>query len=350
MRKQGLIAGLFVFSLTLSAQMRELSFYEVKPAEAPPVLDGRLDDPVWHKVPVHRDYYEYWKSDPGPGRLRTEYRMAYDSRGVYLGIVNYEDRMDKIKKAVTDYDNRELWTDDCAELYFDPEANGIGYTKFTVNALGTRGDMRRQDAAVTLEDWNGTGWLVKTSLEKDRWTIEAFFPWEDLGKTAKTGDLWQFCHTRYGWSNGFIGVTSSPGGNYNATNNFGYLYFSDGKTRLDPAAVGKLLTDRVSPPWCLESGAELVSRTGSKVKIDELSELLAEARKNGTLLQLEIKALDLPRFDGEFRKILKRMEEVPKENTLRALKKQQDVNTALFNLKWQMNLDKNFNMTQEGPK
>lgn len=334
--KIGLGAALSLFCLCAFSQMRELSFYEVKPAKTAPVLDGKLDDPVWKELPRHTAYYEYAKPAPGPGKLRTEFRMTYDAKGLYLGIINHDRKISGLKKNITDNDNANLWTDDCAELYFDPEANSIGFTKFTVNAIGTKADMRRQDAAVTLNDWTGSGWLVKNEIGKDFWTIEAFFPWEDLGKQAAPGDFWMFCHTRYGWADGFAGVTSSPGGSYLATDKFGYLYFSDGKTKLNPAEIGELLRPRAQVPWCIPLGNELISRIGDNVKIDPLHEIVQNIRRECNVLQLELKALNHPKIPAEKNKSAE-------ENTLQALQMLQTRKSELIELKWKLYLDRNFN-------
>lgn len=81
-----------------------------------------------------------------------------------------------MRKIITDFDNAAIWTDDCAEIFFDARANGISYHCFKVNCIGTRADFRRRDAAVYQNDWSGTDWTARTSIGKDRWTIEAFSP------------------------------------------------------------------------------------------------------------------------------------------------------------------------------
>lgn len=171
--------------IALNAQMRELSFYEVRRTDSAPVIDGKLDDPCWQAADRHHAYYEYFKPNPGPGVLNTEFRMLSDAKGIYLGIVNYEERIREIRKNITDRDNPQLWTDDCAEIYFDPSADSIGYTKFMVNAIATVSDMRRIDNAVSLPEWNGNGWHAAVSINADNWTIEAFLPWADLERPPR---------------------------------------------------------------------------------------------------------------------------------------------------------------------
>ena len=87
-------------------------------------------------------------------------------------------------------------------------------------------------------------------------------------------------------------MTSSPGGNYSATDKFGYLYFSDGKTALDPAKIGALLQTKAAVPWCIPCGNILVSCTGNVLKLDELSGLLKQEREKYRLGLMEIAALN----------------------------------------------------------
>ena len=246
-----ILSVFFAFQIMGDATMKTIAFYEVRPCKTAPVIDGAMDDPAWKEAECAEDYYEYFKANPGKGALKTEFRMLYGNKGVYLGIINYDQNPDKIRAVHVTRDSEQLWQDDCAEIYFDPAATGIGFLKFVVNAIATRQDMKRIDAAVTLPGWSGSSWETKTSLRNDAWIIEAFFPWSDLGKEAEPGDIWMFDHVRYAYSSGnFQGVTWSPEGNYQSPENFGYLYFSSGKD-VDCSLIGNLLSNKVAPPWML---------------------------------------------------------------------------------------------------
>lgn len=273
--------------------MKLLSFYTAKYSSKAPSINGRLDDACWNDAQVYKTYYVYHKPNPIPGKLKTEFRMLYDDRGIYLAVVNYEKNLDKVRKKYTVRDASKLWTDDCAEIYFDPYCDGVGFTKFVVNAGGIIGDMRRVDAAVTLSDWNGSAWSAAVNEQKNAWVIEAFFPWRDLGGKAETGSLWKFCHVRYAWSTGkFIGVTSSPGGGYNRPEDFGFIYFAGNKA-VSSAKIGKLLSQKSNPPWCLEQGDSLLlCESRDKVKLKKLSELIKNISTECRKLIEELRKLD----------------------------------------------------------
>ena len=342
MKKLLLFAGVFLLHAALSAQMKELSFYEVRPKTGEIVIDGKIGVKEWQNVPVHSNYYEYYKDNPKPGELKTTFRMVYDDKGIYMAVVNFDDNIPGLKRTITEYDNMNIWMDDCGEFHFDPFADGISYTKFTINANGAFHDMRRQDTAVYLHDWSGYGTVTAATIGKDAWYVEAFFPWDNLNGVAKNGSLWQFCHTRYSWTKKFRGMVSSPGGNYNSTDKFGYLYFSDGKTTLAPEKIGMLLQTKAAVPWCIPCGNTLVSCTGSGLKMDDLSGLLKSEREKYRLNLMEIAALNDKSVEKELAKIKKSVSDLESYGGMAFYNACIKANEELFNLKWKILFKKNF--------
>jgi hypothetical protein len=329
-----------VVSATISAApVRQLSFYEANYTKTRPTIDGKLDDACYKQAKVYKSYYVYFKPNPEPGKLKTEFRMLYDNTGVYLGIVNYEKNLEKVRKKYTVRDAPALWTDDCAEIYFDPYCDGVGFTKFVVSAGGVTGDSRRIDAAVSLPDWNGSAWNAAVSFRKDAWVIEAFFPWQDLGGRAASGSLWKFCHVRYAWSTGkFIGVSSSPGGCYNRPEDFGYIYFA-GEKPVGPKQIGELLAKKATPPWCLAQGDSLLMcEPGKKIQQEKLATLLkssaAECRKLiETISKLDPDALKSVKTD-----ILAKQ-----DISFACYSRLADLKSQLSELRWKLKLEKFIN-------
>lgn len=256
--------SLLLFPAFVFARERAIAFYAVRPTLEAPVLDGVLNDRVWTLANRGCESYEYFKADPGPGELPIDFRMLYDDKGVYVGIVNHDSNVEKIKAQITARDDPNLYTDDCVEVYFDPVAQGIGYVKFTVNFLGTRGDLKQLDGANPLPSWNPEGWQVKTAKGKIDWTIEMFLPWSTVEKKPTAGDVWMFDLVRYAYSSGrFQGATWSPGGSYMTPSQFGYLYFQ-GPEAIAPEKLVGVLADKIPAPWQLrqEKGIVFCERKG----------------------------------------------------------------------------------------
>ena len=330
--------------MLVSANMREVSFYCPVPAEKPPVIDGILDDPCWKNAEGYRATYEYFKPNPGPGQLKNTIKIVYDIHGLYLAIVNYETNVKGLRKHITDRDNPQLWTDDCAEIYFDPQAGGIGWRKFVVNALGVIGDVLRVDGSVLRDDWNGNGWMARTQINKDSWTIECFFPWEDLGATAKPGDIWMFCHVRYAWTSGkFIGTTSSPGGNYTSAGNFGYLCFLKAGQNANAENIAARLAPRLAPPWCIGIGEQIIYDLGNGVKREPLANVINAEKKRFTE---NIEAEEIPdTLKKDYRELIKEYRKLT-ENAQASVQFCRSLNVLAGRaevLRWKILLENEFN-------
>lgn len=279
-----LIATVLASSALFAAEPRTLAFHPVQATSAAPVIDGQLDDACWQNAFVSSTHYVYWNPAPDLAQIRSDFRMVHDRQGLYLAIVNHEDKMDKLLATRTTRDDPSLWKDDSSGLYFDPAANGVGYVHFTVNTLGTRADLRRIDAAVTENEWSGEQWTASVGKTDKAWVVEAFFPWSELGRTAVAGDVWMFNHVRYAYTSGkFVGSTWSPGGNYVATDRFGYLLFQaeNPATDLEPQAIARHLSTLVTPPWQLPLPKGILSCSESgQVKYESPEALLARKKES----------------------------------------------------------------------
>jgi hypothetical protein len=304
-----LLFGLFILSIVGgvaradNAVLRKLAFYAVQQTSCTASADGRLADECWAQAPVASHFYEYWKLNPAPSPVKTSFQMLYDDRGLYLKITNVDDHLDKLRASIIRPDDPELWTNDCATIYIDPQANGVGFLNFTINSLGVQSDFKQQDAAVALNDWSAYGWRAFTHNTSDAWIIEAFFPWADLGKQAKAGDVWMFDPVRYAYSSGkFIGSTWAPGGNYKSTTNFGYLYFMKDKT-ISSETVAKVLNAAAPAPWMLPLGNQVLVH--SQPEKMEFTSADAMAAANRSALQHTIaRAKDVSQNDAAAQKEL----------------------------------------------
>lgn len=250
-------AGVSLIAAVSSAQL--LALYQPQPAAPPPCLDGDLSDAAWSNAAPAGVYFEYMKPDPGPGILVSELRLLYDRRGLYLAIVNHDAHPERLRARCAGRNNPDIWTDDCAEFYLDPSGRSVGYFYFAVNSRGARYEFRRVDAAVVDNEWRSEGAQFATAVGSDRWTIEGFIPWADIGGTPAPGDIWRFNHVRYAYTSGrFQGVTWAPGGNYQSPRHFGYLLFGEGR-ELTPPALGARLAGRVPTPWSLLTAEGILS-------------------------------------------------------------------------------------------
>ena len=257
-RRAVLLLSVALLAVSAGAEgLRELSFMTATPTDRPPAIDGALDDACWAKAAVHDAYFEYWNQTPRRSQLRTECRVLYDARGLYLGVRNCDTNVVHIRRNVTRDGNGDTWLDDCAELYIDPKANGVGFYKFVINANGCVTSAWRMDSANVQNAWTAGGIEKAAKVFGDRWEFEIFLPWSAFHGLSKPepGAVWTFNHVRYshsyGWMKGFS--CSSPGGNYKTPRRFGYLYFTHG-TAPDAKTALSVVSARQAGDWAIQIG------------------------------------------------------------------------------------------------
>lgn len=60
-------------------------------------LDGRLDEPAWQLAPVNDTFFENAPLDKVPAKSKTEVRLVYDSKYLYVGIKAYDPDPSRIR-------------------------------------------------------------------------------------------------------------------------------------------------------------------------------------------------------------------------------------------------------------
>ena len=266
-----------------------------------PVLDGKLDDAVWRKAVVHSRFYEYFKPSPNVSPLRSEMRLLYTDKALWIGLTHFEDHPEKLKVLATVRDGVSWW-EDMDEIYIDPFGAAVGYTKLLVNSAGVIGDRRRVDSSVVLWEWSGDAWRAKTHVYGDRWTVEICLPYSDLQMPPVPGEsLWRLCVTRYQWTTGkFVGNVSSPGGNNKNPSAFGYLSFLKPGESPDADGIVRALSGNVAAPWCTEIDGRLVYDFGDGIKIESLAALVDAKRRETDAAFAAIQVADGSPLSGEF--------------------------------------------------
>ena len=83
-----------------------------------PVIDGRLDDPVWREAAFLDEFVQRQPLDGAPATEATEVYIAYDSANIYIGAHVYYSQPNMIRANRADRD-RPI-ADDAFLVYFDP--------------------------------------------------------------------------------------------------------------------------------------------------------------------------------------------------------------------------------------
>lgn len=165
----------------------------VRTAE-PPVLDGRLDDPIWLSMtPVSGLVQRPGRRVEGaPASENTEVYIAYDDERIYFGIHAYHANQGEIRASRVDRD--QIQPDDKVTIYLDPFLDLQRAYGFAVNPYGVQ-----RDAVLTATGgpggdpaWNAL-YETRGRLTDDGWTAEMAIPFKSLrypGRSAGEVHRW----------------------------------------------------------------------------------------------------------------------------------------------------------------
>ncbi|MCC6632096.1 MAG: carbohydrate binding family 9 domain-containing protein [Gammaproteobacteria bacterium] len=178
-----LLAFALPATLTVNARAAELVRPEPPHVHATrlsqaPVIDGKLDEPLWKDAAIITDFKQIKPGDGTPVSERTEVRVGYDKDNLYIGAHMIDRRgPDAITASVMKQGSR-LPDDDRLGIILDPFGTGRGAYRFEVNLNGVRNDMLYQGGQPQGE-WTVI-WEAAASLTEDGWSAEIALPFKTL--------------------------------------------------------------------------------------------------------------------------------------------------------------------------
>ena len=104
----------------------------------PPVIDGRLDDPVWRVAAHITELVQRRPLDGPPATEASDVYVAYDSEHLYVGLHAHYTNPGMMRANRRDRD--QTVEDDLFLIYFDPFLDQQRAYVFTVNGYGVQGD------------------------------------------------------------------------------------------------------------------------------------------------------------------------------------------------------------------
>ncbi len=147
------------------------------PALAPPVIDGRGDDPAWKSARVVTDFREFDPVPNGDPRFRTEARITYDARNLYFLVRACDPHPDSIVALLSRRDVKTA-SDQIKIMIDSYDDRRTGY-EFAVNPAGVKRDYYTYNDADEDESWDGV-WDVATRIDSLGWTAEFRIPLSQL--------------------------------------------------------------------------------------------------------------------------------------------------------------------------
>ncbi|MBA7663664.1 MAG: hypothetical protein GH143_07860 [Calditrichaeota bacterium] len=172
-QKTNILVGFIILAGFASAEVRIVPIR----TDTPPVLDGRLDDDVWQQAPVYGDFETFQPDFGKPPSEQTTARVAYDREYIYFAIEAHDSEPDKIKAAVTKWDN--LFQDDWVGVIIDALNDQQSAYLFATNAYGSQGDLmlNAQGDGDPSEDFI---WDAAASMNSAGFSVEIRVPLQSI--------------------------------------------------------------------------------------------------------------------------------------------------------------------------
>ncbi|MDA0280136.1 MAG: carbohydrate binding family 9 domain-containing protein [Proteobacteria bacterium] len=143
-----------------------------------PILDGKLDDPVWRHAEVVTDFHQNRPGDHATPSEPTELYVIYTSDALYIGARMFDSEPDQIA-APTLRHGQGMPFDDRLVIILDPFNQGRAGFRFETNLNAARHDALYTTPTSFTLDWN-TNWEVATSVDGKSWIAEVEIPFKSL--------------------------------------------------------------------------------------------------------------------------------------------------------------------------
>lgn len=162
--------------------------------EKGPAIDGYLNDEVWQQAEVFTDFKMVEPETGGTPSEKTELRVLYDKKNLYIGIYCYT--ADPASIAVTNLQHDQDNTgNDLIKILLDPFQDKRNAYVFFVNPKGARTDGLASGGERFSTDWDGV-WDAESKLLDDGWSTEIKIPFKTISFNPKLNE-WGLNVERY---------------------------------------------------------------------------------------------------------------------------------------------------------
>jgi hypothetical protein len=148
-----------------------------------PILDGRLDDPVWASATVASDFTQNYPHDGAPATERTEARVVFVGDAVYVGMRAF-DNPDSLVAPLSRRD--AMVNSDMLDVLIDSFHDRRSAFHFRVNPAGVKMDMYHYDDIQGDMSWDAV-WDVAVARDSLGWTAEFRIPLSQLRYSDPVG-------------------------------------------------------------------------------------------------------------------------------------------------------------------
>jgi Domain of unknown function (DUF5916)/Carbohydrate family 9 binding domain-like len=163
-----------VLSDSINSNNAEKYKLHITRTSEPITLDGQLTEKIWQTAEVAQSFWQQKPVDDKPASRRTEVRLAYDDRNIYVAAICY----DSVPYFINTLKRDNYGQADDFAILLDPngqKASGFG---FAVNVMNAQTEVLLTDGDVN-NTWDNR-WSSAVNREVGRWTVEMMIPFKTL--------------------------------------------------------------------------------------------------------------------------------------------------------------------------
>jgi hypothetical protein len=150
-------------------------------------VDGRLDEAAWRAAPAQGNFIQREPDLGLPATQKTEFRILYDERNLYIGVWAFDTEPDQIIASEMKRDSL-LRKSDQIKINLDTFHDKRNGFYFSTNPLGALKDANEtENGRVINYDWNAV-WKSRTSRDAKGWYVEIAIPFSQLRFKGGPGD------------------------------------------------------------------------------------------------------------------------------------------------------------------
>lgn len=170
----------------VSAAQESRALYQIRAVrvDGGPVLDGVTDEAVWRTAAAIHEFIQQEPAEGAPATERTEVRVLYDERNLYVGIRAFDSVPGGVIATEMRRDSDRILDEDNFQIIVDTFNDSRSAYMFVTNPLGAKLDQqvfeegeggRRGTSSNINRDWDGV-WHVSARRTPDGWTAEIAIP------------------------------------------------------------------------------------------------------------------------------------------------------------------------------
>ncbi len=149
--------------------------YHIRAATDEITIDGQLNESTWNSAEVGGDFWQkipYFAEGADP---RTEIRLAYDDKYLYVATKSYQSE----PLTITTLKRDVYWDNDGIAIILDPLNTKTNAVLFGTSAIGVQYDATNSPNSSTNSDWSNK-WYVETHVTDEYWSAEFAIPFKIL--------------------------------------------------------------------------------------------------------------------------------------------------------------------------